>query len=111
MTFLLGTLAAGVVSGLTILSGYAVAGFFGTETGLTRVALASILGVAWVVFFASVAGALVPLHGFVAWLAWTPAIATLVTPETRRQLIADLVAGLKSRAFLGAFAGMALLWF
>src|SRR3954463_13395860 len=98
MTFLLGTIAAGVVSCLVILSGYTITGFLSRDNVLTRFALASVLGLAWVVFFASVAGAFSPLHGFVAWLTWTPVALTFLVTETRRQLISDISAGLRSTA-------------
>jgi len=111
MIFLQGTLAAGSVSVLLVLAGYAVIGFLPNKTSLSRVALASLLGLAWVIFFASAVGPLVPLGRVVAWLTWIPAGIALLLPTTRNQIRRDFLALAQSPSARSAAGGLAVLWF
>jgi hypothetical protein len=77
---------------------------------LTRLAVASLAGLAWVILGVSVLGAIVPLSGGAVWLVWAPALLTLLIPTTRKQLGADVAALSKSSQFYAATTGLAILW-
>ena len=57
MTFLFGTSIAGSLCLMMIMAGYLVAGFLPAENYLTRLALANLTGLAWLLFAASILGA------------------------------------------------------
>lgn len=110
MTFVFGSLLAAAISLLMIFAGYMAAGFLAAETRVARMALASLFGLAWVVFAVSVMGAFMPLRGAATWLAWIPSFGVFLVPTTRRQLRADFTAAARSQIGLSAAAGFALLW-
>ena len=110
MNFVFGSFLAAIASLLMIFAGYMVMGFLAGETRVNRVALASLLGLAWVVFVASVVGAVMPLRGAVTWIAWAPAFGVFALPTTRRQLMADIAGLVRSPLALPATAGLGLLW-
>ena len=110
MTLLSGTAIAGSLGALMIMAGYVVAGFMTAEGRLTRLAVANLVGLAWLIFGASVVGAMVPLSGPGVWLLWIPVLVTWLIPAPRKQLQADIQSLAKSPHFYAAAGGMALLW-
>lgn len=110
MTFLYGTSLAAITSLLWFISGYVIAGFLSEENHLTRLTLASLVGLAWVVLVASVLGAWIPLSGPVVALTWIPAATVLLWAKPRRQFLADIRASFKSPGFRAATAGLILFW-
>jgi hypothetical protein len=110
MNFVFGSFLAAIASLLMIFAGYMVMGFMPGETRANRVALASLLGVAWVVLVASVVGAVMPLRGAVSWIAWVPAFGVFALPVPRRQLVTDIAGLARSPIVLPASAGLGLLW-
>ncbi len=110
MTFLFGTSIAGSLCLLMIMAGYLVAGFLPAENYLTRLALANLTGLAWLLFAAGILGAFAPLSGVAVWLIWVPVLLTWLVPTTRNQLRADIQAVGKSPRVAAAVGGLALLW-
>ena len=109
MIVLTGIAIAGTISLLMLFAGYVVAGFLSAETRLTRLAVASLSGLAWLILIASVVGAVAPMNGLELWLVWLPSLLAWLIPTTRTQLLQDLRATLGDAALPAALAGLGLL--
>ncbi len=109
IVLLTGLVIAGTLSLLMLFAGYLVAGFLRTEGRLTRLAVASLAGLAWLILCVSVIGALAPMNGLELWLVWLPSLAAWLIPATRTQLWQDVRATRRDTALPSALAGLALL--
>jgi len=109
MAVILGIVTLAGLCLTTLMAGYTVAGFMTAEGKLTRLAVASLIGIAWLVLGASVLGAVAPLNGAPLALLWCPSVFVWLIPGTRRQLVKDVRTAIVSPAFLGACVGLVLL--
>ncbi len=109
MIVLTGIAIAGTLSLLLFFAGYVVAGFLRTEGRLTRLAVASLVGLAWLILCVSVIGAVAPMNGPELWLVWLPGLAAWLIPTTRAQLLQDIRTTLRDAALPAALGGLALL--
>jgi hypothetical protein len=110
MSLLFGTPIAAGLWLIILTMGYGLAGFIPSVDRLTRLTVASLVGLAWVILGVSVVGAIVPLSGATVWLIWAPTLLTLLIPTTRMQLWTDICSLSKSSQFFAAITGLALLW-
>ncbi len=106
-------LGSGVTAGLTLLIslvGYAFVARVSGPSRLVRLALASQVGLAWVVFGAALLGAWFPLRGWPSWLIWSPGFIVWLLPTARRVIIEDTKHIVRHRCFAAGLIGLGVVW-
>ena len=93
------------IAAALILAGYGLAARVRGASPAERLALASLAGLAFVLWNLSVINFFLPLRNFAAWLSFWPVLLTWVQRGTRKKFAADLTAVSRSRHLLLAAAG------
>ena len=109
MILLQGMAMIGGLGLLLLAGGYTVAGFLPDESRLSRLAVAVLAGLGWLILGTSAWGAWRPLDGSASVLLAIPTLAAGLIPAARRQLRADLSSALRSPRGQAAAAGWLLL--
>lgn len=110
VNFFLGSGVTLAVSLLLIFVGYLFVGRLNLGGRFLRLALASQVGLAWIIFGAAALGLWFPLRGWPSWLIWSPALVVWLVPRLRRALVGDFAAALRHPLAVPMLAGLAVVW-